>query len=54
MVAVEGHTDAIITGCFALLPRLAEIESMVGGWVGGRVGGRAGGVGKFWSAKIRS
>jgi hypothetical protein len=43
MVAVEGHTDAIITGCFALLPRLAEIESMVGGWVGGRVG--AGGWG---------
>lgn len=30
MAAVEGHTDEIITRCFALLPRLAEIESMVG------------------------
>ncbi|KAL4448640.1 hypothetical protein ABPG75_005859 [Micractinium tetrahymenae] len=29
MAAVEGQTDAIITGCFTLLPRLAEIESMV-------------------------
>jgi len=30
MAAVEGQTDAIIAGCFSLLPRLAEIESMVG------------------------
>lgn len=29
MAAVEGQTDAIIAGCFTLLPRLAEIESMV-------------------------
>lgn len=38
--AVEGQTDALIGACFALLPRLGEIESMVGGcgwWEGGRV-----------------
>jgi hypothetical protein len=29
MAAVEAQTDALIGGCFALLPRLAEIESMV-------------------------
>ena len=45
MAAVEGHTDAIITGCFALLPRLEEIESMVGGCVGGPIG-CAGGCGR--------
>ena len=29
MSAVDGQTDAIIAGCFGLLPRLGEIESMV-------------------------
>ena len=52
MAAVEGHTDAIITGCFALLPRLAEIESMVGGWAGGRVGGGGKFLGIFGVPKI--
>ncbi|PSC67511.1 importin-11 isoform X1 [Micractinium conductrix] len=29
MAAVEAQTDAIVASCFGLLPRLAEIESMV-------------------------
>ena len=30
MEAVRGRVEALIAGCFGLLPRLAEIESMVG------------------------
>lgn len=31
MAAVEESLDALMVGCFALLPRLGEVESMVRG-----------------------
>lgn len=34
MAAVEGQADAAMAACFGLLPRLYEIESMVGGRAG--------------------